>query len=156
MIDLKEIKHQELPYLPPFSNRSTSLKAAKIILDKVVKRKQRVLHFIKYCQAGGATSSELHLYLGLFINSVGPVTDKLWRQDKIRKSGCSRESEETGFDNEIWLAREYVEGDKGKHPGHKSIKLELDILLELENRKITESETDNSVIRRLLNLPSKV
>jgi hypothetical protein len=136
---------------PPHNDRPTSIAAARIVKENYSNNLRKVLAFIYRTGEYGAHNAEIHQSLKILQQSVGSLTNTLWKKDCIRKSGKTRKSEISKHDNEVWVIPKYMSGDEGKHPGYKSVKLELDILNGLESLRVSESESEAQIIRRLVN-----
>ena len=146
----KELLNQlQLEYLPPHNDTSTSQKAAIEIAKNFHTIKDKVHQFIISCDKGGANNAELCEYLKLRPQTASSVANNLWeKEDKIRKSGKVRASKDTNRDNEIWLAKEFVEGDFGKHPGYRKVQTDKDTLNIYENYR-TSGESNGSIAAKI-------
>lgn len=139
----------QLEYLPSHNDTATSQKAAIQIAEQFHTIKDKVWKFIVFCDKGGANNAELCEYFNLRPQSASSIANSLWdKEDKIRKSGKVRASKDTGYDNEIWLAKEFVEGDFGKHPGFKGVKTDKNTLLIYAKHKLYNEESDGTVAAR--------
>lgn len=88
----------------PYSNKTTSKKAAKKIKHKLAGKREQVYHYIKSQGICGATGSEIAQGCDMLLYTAKPRCTELRDAEYIEDSGTTRENE-NGSDEIVWVVK---------------------------------------------------